>query len=59
MLDKQGNANDGYDDNDDGDTTTPFKAEYSSTPGLSGEQIEITTMNRDEEKGLNCSNIFH
>lgn len=51
MLDKQGNANDGYDDNDDGDTTTPFKAEYSSTPGLSGEQIEITTMKRDEEKG--------
>ena len=29
MLDKQGNANDGYDDNDDGNTTTPFKAEYS------------------------------
>ncbi|CAH3036542.1 unnamed protein product, partial [Pocillopora meandrina] len=57
MLDKQGNANDGYDDNDDGDTTTPVKAEYSSTPGLSGEQIEITTMNRDEEKGIRTAPI--
>ena len=35
------------DDDDDGDTTNPFH----STPGPSGEEIPMTTMNREKEKG--------
>ena len=36
------------DDDDDSDTTNPFH----STPGPSGEEIPMTTMNREKEKGL-------
>ena len=35
------------DDDDEGDTTNPFH----STPGPSGEEIPMTTMNREKEKG--------
>ena len=35
------------DDDDDGDTTNPFH----STPGPSNEEIPMTTMNREKEKG--------
>ena len=35
------------DDDDDSDTTNPFH----STPGPSGEEIPMTTMNREKEKG--------
>ena len=34
-------------DDDDGDTTNPFHL----TPGPSGEEIPMTTMNREKEKG--------
>ena len=33
------------DDDDDGDTTNPFQPDVHSTPGPSGEQISMTTMN--------------
>ena len=36
------------DDDDDGDTTNPFQPGGSSTPG---EEIPLTTMNREKEKG--------
>ena len=36
---------------DDGDTTNPFQPGGASTPGPSGEQIPMTTMNRGKEKG--------
>ena len=39
------------DDDDDGDTTNPFQPGGSSTPGPSGEEIPMTTMNREKEKG--------
>ena len=39
------------DDDDDGDTTHPFQPGGASTPGLSGEEIPMTTMNRGKEKG--------
>ena len=39
------------DDDDDGDTTNPFQPSGASTPGPSGEQISMTTMNRGKEKG--------
>lgn len=41
------------DDNDDEggrNTTTPFKLDYNSTSGPSGEEIPMTTMNRGEER---------
>ena len=39
------------DDDRDEDTTRPFQPYDHSTPGPSGEQIEMTTMNRGKEKG--------
>ena len=39
------------DDDDDSDTTNPFQPGGSSTPGPSGEEIPMTTMNREKEKG--------
>ena len=36
---------------DDDDTTHPFQPGGSSTPGPSGEEIPMTTMNREKEKG--------
>ena len=39
------------DDDDDGDTTNPFQPGEASTPGPSGEEIPMTTMNREKEKG--------
>ena len=38
------------DDDDDSDTTNPFQPGGSSTPGPSGEEIPMTTMNREKEK---------
>ena len=38
------------DDDDDGDTTHPFQPDVHSTPGPSGEEIPMTTMNRGKEK---------
>ena len=39
------------DDDDDGDTTNPFQPSGASTPEPSGEQIPMTTMNKEKEKG--------
>ena len=39
------------DDDDDSDTTHPFQPGGSSTPGPSDEEIPMTTMNREKEKG--------
>ena len=39
------------DDDDGGDTTHPFQPGGASTPGPSGEEIPLTTMNRGKEKG--------
>ena len=39
------------DDDDDDDTTHPFQPDVNSTPGPSGEEIPMTTMNREKEKG--------
>ena len=39
------------DDDDDGDTTNPFQPDVHSTPGPSNEDIPMTTMNREKEKG--------
>ena len=39
------------DDDDDEDTTNPFQPGEASTPGPSGEEIPMTTMNREKEKG--------
>ena len=39
------------DDDDDEDTTNPFQPGEASTPGPSGEEIPMTTMNRGKEKG--------
>ena len=39
-----------HDDDDDGDTTYPFQPGGASTPGPSGEEIPMTTMNREKEK---------
>ncbi|XP_022797619.1 RNA polymerase-associated protein LEO1-like [Stylophora pistillata] len=36
---------------DEGDTTTPFQPDENSTPGPSGEENRMTTMNREQEKG--------
>ena len=36
---------------DDDDTTHPFQPGGASTPGPSGEEIPMTTMNREKEKG--------
>ena len=38
------------DDDDDGDTTHPFQPGGASTPGPSGEEIPMTTMNVNREK---------
>ena len=38
------------DDDDDEGTTNPFQPGGASTPGPSGEQIPLTTMNREKEK---------
>ena len=35
------------DDDDDDDTTNPFQPGEASTPGPSGEEIPMTTMNRE------------
>ena len=40
------------DDEYEGNTTTPFLPDYNSTPGPSGEDIPMTTMNRGQEKSL-------
>ena len=39
------------DDDEDDDTTHPFQPDIHSTPGPSGEEIPMTTMNREKEKG--------
>ena len=39
------------DDDDDDDTTHPFQPGGSSTPGPPGEEIPMTTMKREKEKG--------
>ena len=39
------------DDDDDDGTTHPFQPGGASTPGPSGEEIPMTTMNREKEKG--------
>ena len=39
------------DDDDDDDTTHPFQPDVHSTPGPSSEDIPMTTMNREKEKG--------
>ena len=39
------------DDDDDGETTNPFQPDVHSTPGPSSEDIPMTTMNREKEKG--------
>ena len=39
------------DDDDDSDTTNPFQPDVHSTPGPSNEDIPMTTMNREKEKG--------
>ena len=39
------------DDDDDGGTTNPFQPDVHSTPGPSNEDIPMTTMNREKEKG--------
>ena len=39
------------DDDDDEETTNPFQPDVHSTPGPSGEEIPMTTMNREKEKG--------
>ena len=38
-------------DDDDDDTTNPFQPDVHSTPGPSNEDIPMTTMNREKEKG--------
>ena len=38
------------DDDHDGDTTNPFQPDVHSTPGPSGEEFQMTTMNRGKEK---------
>ena len=38
-------------DDDDDDTTHPFQPDVHSTPGPSGEEIPMTIMNREKEKG--------
>ena len=39
------------DDDDNSDTTNPFQPGEASTPGPSGEEIPMTTMNSEKEKG--------
>ena len=48
MLDKEGNVNDGNDE-DNGNTTGHFTFNhyYNSTPGPSSDQCEMSTMNRE------------
>ena len=45
------------DDEYEGNTTTPFLPDYNSTPGPSGEDIPMTTMNRGQEKGSEIAEI--
>ena len=50
---------DDNDDNEDvGNTTTPFKPDSNSNPGLSGEDIPITTMNRGQEKASETDETY-
>ena len=48
---------DNDDDEYEGNTTTPFQPDYNSTPGPSGEDISMTTMNRGQEKGSEIAEI--
>ena len=45
------NDDDDDDDDDDGSTTNPFQPGGASTPGPSSEEIPMTTMNTEKEKG--------
>ena len=45
------------DDEYEGNTTAPFQPDYNSTPGPSGEDISMTTMNRGQEKGSEIAEI--
>ena len=45
------------DDDDDDDATHPFQPDVHSTPGPSGEEIPMTTMNREKEKGSGIAEI--
>ena len=38
---------DGNNDENNGDTIRPFQPDHNSTPGPSGEQLEMTTLNRE------------
>ena len=42
--------NDDDDDDDDEEEVNPFRPDSSSIPGPSGEDIPLTTMNREREK---------
>lgn len=51
------------DDDNDGNedvrnTTTPFKPDFNSNPGLSGEDIPMTTMNRGQEKASETAETY-
>ena len=41
---------DSNNDENDGDTTRPFQPDHNSTPGPSGEKLEMTTLNRELRK---------
>ncbi|RMX50694.1 hypothetical protein pdam_00013223 [Pocillopora damicornis] len=58
-LDKEGNENDGNDE-DDGNTTGHFTLNpyYNSTSGPSGDQHKMTTMNREGEKAPEAAETF-
>ena len=43
--------NEEKDDDDDDGTTNPFQPGGRSTPGPSGEDIQLMTLNRGKEKG--------
>lgn len=49
MLDREGNTNDGKDE-DDGNTTGHFTLPYNSTLGPSDDQHKMITMNREGRK---------
>ena len=51
LLEHEEKDDDDDDDDDDGDTINPFQPGGASTPGPSGEEIPMTTMNREKEKG--------
>ena len=58
-LDKEGNENDGNDE-DDGNTTGhfTFNPYYNSTSGPLGDQHKMTTMNREGEKAPEAAETF-